>query len=596
MKKIILTNFSLILCFSTFFVQGQSLGDKIAPEIRAVLNNGIRSDVIVCFREHADLSRAKTIHGKSAKAQYVYQQLVETAGRSQANAIRLLRERQADANSFYLVNAIAVGNADAELINALAALPEVGYVAPDPSIHLPGPEMYANPVAERGAIEWGVQKINAPAVWALGYTGQGVTVGGADTGYDWMHPALKPHYRGYNAADGTADHQYNWHDAIHEISLLANDSVPGPFNNPCGLDAPAPCDDGSHGTHTMGTMTGNDNDGNQIGVAPGAKWIGCRNMERGNGKPSSYLECFQWFLAPTDLNNKNPDVTRAPAVINNSWYCSPLEGCSNPAIDELMRQAVINLRASGVVVVVSNGNFGGQGCASTYSPPAYFEESFSVGATESNDTIAGFSSRGPVMADGSFRLKPNVVAPGAAVRSSVPNNGYAHFWGTSMAGPHVVGLIALLLSAKPALAGEVDLIEDIIEQTAEPGFARIDCGNLPGHAYPNNTYGFGRVDALAAVQQALSTFPLSTAEQNNTLAVWIYPNPIQDDAVFDLQNAAGKTALELFSADGSRIFQKTWTAAHREFVQVSLSGRPKGVYFWKIRTENGYRSGKLARQ
>ena len=205
------------------------------------------------------------------------------------------------------------------------------------------------------------------------------------------------------------------------------------------MDSQEPCDDQGHGTHTMGTMIGSEGD-NQIGVAPDAQWCACRNMERGYGTPFTYIECFEWFLAPTDLNNENPDPSKAPHVINNSWGCPPTEGC-NPDNFELMNIVVNNLRAAGIVVVVSAGN-DGSGCGSVYTPAAIYEGSFSIGATRSNDTIAGFSSRGPVWSDGSNRLKPNVCAPGTNVRSSVPGGGYDYSSGTSMAGPHVAGLVA----------------------------------------------------------------------------------------------------------------------------------------------------------
>ena len=91
-------------------------------------------------------------------------------------------------------------------------------------------------------------------------------VGNGDTGMRWTHNALKPHYRGWNGS--TADHNYNWHDAIHS------------GGGDCGPNHQEPCDDGGHGTHTTGVAIGDDGAGNQIGVAPGAKWIGCRNMDQ----------------------------------------------------------------------------------------------------------------------------------------------------------------------------------------------------------------------------------------------------------------------------------------------------------------------------
>jgi subtilisin family serine protease len=129
-----------------------------------------------------------------------------------------------------------------------------------------------------------------------------------------------------------------------------------------------------------------------------------------------------------------------------------------------------------------------------------YDASFTVGATDSGDNIAGFSSRGPVTVDGSNRLKPDVSAPGVNIRSSVPGNGYAGGWsGTSMAAPHVVGVVALLISAHPELKGQVDGIERIIEHTAVPRTNSESCGGVAGTEIPNNTYGWGRVDALAAL-------------------------------------------------------------------------------------------------
>ena len=591
MKNLLLLGFASFAMTSMVFAQSPGTWqNKVDPEVRVALESGQTVNYLVIFQEQADLSAARQLTTKSAKAQYAYQTLVETAARTQTNAVRLLTEAQASANSFYLVNAIAVEHAGLDLTRRLAALPEVRSISLDPDTPFHGPVTTTPATADdRNTIEWGVQKINAPAVWALGYTGQGITVGGADTGYDWQHPAIKPHYRGYNSVTGTADNNYNWHDAIHENSPLSDTSS----MNPCGLNSPFPCDDNSHGTHTMGTMTGDDGQGNQIGVAPGAKWIACRNMERGNGKPSSYIECFQWFIAPTNLAGQNADPNKAPDVINNSWYCAPSEGCTSLAINELMRQAVINMRNSGIVVVVSNGNFG-PSCASTYGPPAYFEESFSVGATRIDDTIAAFSSRGPVTIDSSFRLKPNVSAPGQNVRSSVPNNGYANYSGTSMAGPHVVGLVALLLSARPDLSGQVELIENIVEQTAVPHADTASCGGVSGNARPNQAYGWGRVDALAAVNAALAvpTNQPSTAP----MSVRVAPNPVQDAVVFELQQVTGKTTLEIFNASGQRVFSKNWTVQNRELVPVNLEKQPNGLYFWQLRTAAGATGGKLVKE
>jgi subtilisin family serine protease len=218
-------------------------------------------------------------------------------------------------------------------------------------------------------------------------------------------------------------------------------------------------------------------------------------MDQGNGTPTTYAECFQWFLAPTDLAGNSPNPSLAPDVINDSWTCPPSEGCTDPNV---LRTIVENTRAAGIVVVASAGN-SGSGCSTIADPPAIYDASFSVGSTDSSDVIAGSSSRGPVTADGSNRPKPDISAPGVEIRSSYPVSSYRNLSGTSMAGPHIAGVVALLISAHPELRGRVDEIEALIEQTAVPRTSAQTCGGVPGTQVPNNTYGWGRVDALAAL-------------------------------------------------------------------------------------------------
>jgi len=465
--------------------------DKVEP--RLLQGAPATNEFLVILSEQADLSGATALKTKAAKGRYVFERLTEVAQRTQQPLLKTLQEKKLEYQPFWVANMICV-RGDLPAIQSLAQRADTARIVANSANRVP--DLLPVTAAPRitSSVEWNLSQVHAPDVWALGYTGQGVVVAGQDTGYQWNHPALINHYRGW---DGTnANHNYNWHDAIHG---------PNPHNtgdNPCGYNLTAPCDDNSHGTHTMGTMVGDDGAGNQIGMAPGAKWIGCRNMERGWGTSATYLECFQWFLAPTDLNDQNPDPSKAPDVINNSWYSDASEGTTNLFV---FQTAVENLRAAGVVVVVSAGNEG-SGC-STITSPAIYDASFSVGATDSGDNIASFSSRGPVTVDGSNRLKPNVSAPGVNIRSSVPVNSYAGGWsGTSMAGPHVVGLVALLLSAHPELRGQVDTIEHIIESSAVPRTDSQSCGDIPGTDVPNNTYGWGRVDALAALNLCDSNY------------------------------------------------------------------------------------------
>lgn len=448
------------------------------------------ADFIVWFGEQADLSEAYSLKTKTQKGEFVFRKLVETATQTQKNAILILNQAQSKHSPIIVVNAITC-RGGFSLVKALASLPEVKKILADPAVKM------EEPVRTKGSeriAEWGIQKIKADSVWQLGFTGNGVVIGGQDTGYDWEVPALKGKYRGWN---GTyAVHSYNWFDAVD--SLIAPNSSP----NPWGYSRLIPADDGFHGTHTMGTMVGSDG-ANQIGVAPAAKWIGCRNMDRGWGKPSSYTKCFNWFLAPRDSLGNNPNPALSPDVINNSWGCPPQEGCTTAGTYLLMEQAVNNLKAAGIMVVVSAGN-DGPACQSVASPAAIFENSFSVGATDINDQIANFSSRGPATTNGIYRVKPNISAPGVNVRSCVPSGWgtYTNLSGTSMAGPHVAGAVALVLSAIPSMKGQVTQIEDLLEDNAAHQISTDTCGQLQGQS-PNNTYGYGTINVLAAVAQAL---------------------------------------------------------------------------------------------
>ena len=443
-----------------------------------------RTSVLVHFRGRPDLSAAASIPDRAARRAFVVAALTDEADHAQAGAREDLRRLGVPFRTHFLANAIEL-QADAELSAALAARPEVLRVAPNRAFApLPAPRVELAP-RSAAAAEPNIEKVRATDLWARGFTGQGIVVGVSDTGFEWTHPALKTQYRGWDGA--AASHAYNWHDAIHD----------GPPGNPCGNDAPAPCDDVGHGTATAGLAVGGDGAGNAIGVAPGARLIGCRNMGLGAGTPARYLECFEWLLAPTDPSGANPRPDLGADVINNSWTCPELEGCTDP---EILREAVENVRAAGVAAVYAAGNTG-SGCYSLLNPPAIYAAAITVGATGLDDHIAFFSAVGPVSRDGSFRLKPDLVAPGLNVRTAAPGGLYTPtFTGTSGAAPHVAGAFALLWSAVPAAAGDVDATLGALEQTAAHLTGDFVCGSLTGEEVPNHVYGWGRIDVEAAYE------------------------------------------------------------------------------------------------
>ncbi len=440
------------------------------------------AEVLVVLTERADLDSLSPQVTKSARRRLVRDSLWDTALHSQRPLRQWLDDRGIPYRPFFIVNAILVSGADSALVDELAARPDVARIAANPRVRqiLPVPE--SPPATESGeAIEWNVAQIRAPELWALGITGEGVVVGTQDTGFDWEHPALIRQYRGWNGA--TASHDYNWHDSIHS------------GGGGCGPDSPVPCDDYGHGTLTTGVVVGDDSGGNQIGVAPGARWIGCRNMDEGVGTPATYLECLEFFLAPYPVGGTpaqgNPDL--APHVTNNSWTCPPSEGCDW----DTLQAAFEAQRAAGIMTVVAAGN-SGSSCSSVDIPPAIYDAVYTVGSTNLFGEISSFSARGPVLVDGSGRLKPDISAPGEDVRSSAAGGGYQSASGTSLASPHVAGAVALLWSASPTLIGRIDATEAIFNITAE-GWTSDQCGD-PADAVPNNVYGWGILDALAAYE------------------------------------------------------------------------------------------------
>jgi subtilisin family serine protease len=472
--------------------------EKISPHLlKKLAEEPFRGPVLVKMKAQADLSFATHLTTKIKKGRFVYDSLRVTALNSQKKFKSWLDFKKVQYRSFYIVNMVAIENATPELLAEISYRDDVSNIFGNPVVkqNLPKPQMKLFQEMEPG-IGQNLISVGANRVWdEFGNRGQGIVVAGQDSGVDWQHPALKNQYRGNQ--NGTVDHNYHWHDAVHQ--KFAESTTP----NQCGYELNAPCDDGEHGTHTMGTVVGTDGLENQIGMAPGAQWMACRNMDQGFGMPSTYIECFEFFLAPFAMN-ANPQTEgrpeMAPHVVNNSWGCPKSEGCTG---DEIL-PALQAMKAAGIMVVVSAGNSGSR-CETINDPPAYHTGNvLSVGAVDHrNGNIAPFSSRGPSSFD--HEPGPHVTAPGVNVKSSTPRGQYAQFgWsGTSMAGPHVVGEVALMWAANPALIGQIDETAAIIKDTSTAKQSTETCGGVPGTSIPNNTYGFGIINAYDAVVRAM---------------------------------------------------------------------------------------------
>jgi subtilisin family serine protease len=368
--------------------------------------------------------------------------------------------------SFWIVNALLVTGGQ-QALDAVTSAVGVSEVRARWSYQIPRP-FAGTQEATPDTIEWNVIRVGAPDVWEQFTTGEGIVVANVDTGVDFDHPALVNQYRG-NLGGGSFDHNYNWWDP----------------SNICPGDIP--CDNNNHGSHTMGTMVGDDGGANQIGVAPGATWMAAKGCEQFTCSDFALLSSGQFITAPTNLAGQMPRPDLRPHVVNNSWG-------TTDGTDQFYRATVQGWVAAGIFPQFSNGN-SGPSCG-TVGAPASYPESYGAGAFDINDVIASFSSRGASPIDGG--IKPDIAAPGVNVRSAFNGGGYGTFSGTSMASPHVAAVVALMWSAAPGVTGDITATRTFLDDTADD-HSFTTCG---GTLDNNNTWGEGIIDALEAVTAA----------------------------------------------------------------------------------------------
>jgi subtilisin family serine protease len=439
-------------------------------------NRGFYGDrLFVILRDQADLASIRQIGDIDERRSAAYQMLVQHANETQAGLRNTFDNLGVEYTPYYLVNAMEVHGGTLVRLY-LSTRPEVDRVIPSPRLRPVSSDaslvtMSGVETAPTG-VQWNVSRIGADKVWEeFGVRGEGIVIGQSDSGADVNHPELKETYRGNASGD-----DYNWLD---------------PWNG-----RPSPYDEGGHGTHTLGTIVGQ----NGIGIAPEATWFACANLNRNLANPALYLDCMQFMLAPFPQGGdpfSDGDPTRAADVLNNSWGCPELEGCDANALLD----AANHLRDAGIFVVVSTGN-DGPNCSTVSAPLSLYDSVFSIGAIDQFGEVAFFSSRGPVTADGSGRIKPDIAAPGVDILSSLPGGTYGSNSGTSMAGPHVVGAVALLWAADPSLIGDIDRTEQILIQAADPYTGSTSNGCFTGDV-PNAAYGYGVLDVYEAVKVAL---------------------------------------------------------------------------------------------
>lgn len=434
--------------------------DKLAPALRQEVESaqaGEMITVIVTLKRQADLRRISEVN-RTRQLERVVKALRRTADDEQRSLRALLEKRRSEGlvsriEPLWIFNGLVITTTPA-VIQEIAQRSEVLRITPNETI--PAPQM---PPTTVSLPEPNLTVINVPALWDLGLRGQGVVVANMDTGVDAAHPDLVAQWRG-----GTN----SWFD-------------------PNGEHPTTPTDVHGHGTWTMGVMVGRDAGGTAIGVAPEAQWIAVKIFnDGGSATVVGIHQGFQWLLDP-DGNPQTPD---APHVVNNSWAFGSV-GCNLEFQLDLRA-----LRAAGILPVFAAGNSGPN--SETSHSPANYPEAFAVGATNNSDGMYIYSSRGPSACGEGEMVFPEIVAPGVSIRSADLFGTYTTASGTSLAAPHVAGVLALLLSANPGLSPD--------QQAAALIQSAVDLGV----AGPDNDYGYGRLDALAAYYWLLSSIPTPT--------------------------------------------------------------------------------------
>lgn len=486
--------------------------DKIDSLLLQALNTKGSSDFVVEIAEKANLEAAYSMDWE-ARGEYAYRTLRETAERTQKPVVAYLDQHGIKYQSFFAANEVMVFGSDLIAVQSLAALNAVAYIRAPKTVYLHPPALFSQEMGPqkqlpKAALSWGLNDVHAPEFWsAFGLQGSGIIVANIDTGVQWNHPALAQSYKcGTNPSDPAC-----WYDPA----------------NICGGSA---CDNIGHGTHTMGTMVGDDDPDllYTVGMAPEAKWIACKGCESNSCSDFALNSCADWIVAP----NGNP--ANRPHIVNNSWGGGGGNTWYLPKVNAW--------RAAGIFPAFSAGNMG-SGCNSLGSPGDY-QESFASAAHDVTREAASFSSRGPSAFGHDPYTKPNISAPGVDICSAVPGNGWdCSYSGTSMASPHAAGAVALLWSCNPGLIGQMNQTFELLQNTSDtPGTG--NCG-APPDGEGNYTYGYGYLNVLAAGYMACRTGTLTGTVSDGSVGI--------AEAIVTADNGAGIVVNTRSGTDGSYI-------------------------------------------
>ncbi|MBI4872177.1 MAG: S8 family serine peptidase [Candidatus Riflebacteria bacterium] len=449
--------------------------EKLSPALQKALKSGARSvRVLVRMRGHRGAAPVANLTGAPAAMQLAVRR--DEARQAAASLLEYLQSSASETRSLpaapgsprasetaradagrptqlWIANSVCL-EASARTLDELAARPDVAGIYQDVRIQaIPRGELVRGGAADAAAAEagaqlWGLEKVGAARVWNVhGLRGEGIAVGHIDTGVDASHPAM-----------------------VGKV-LRFKDFVNGRAE---------PYDDDGHGTHTAGTLCGSG-----LGVAPAAKLIVAKALDStGTGMLSTLLAAMQWMLDP----DGDPATHDAPVCVSNSWGIERKAMTDLGAEETFFWDAVQAWRDAGTLPLFAAGNTG----AGTEVVPGVYPIALAVGATDALDGSPAYSAGGPSTWNGLTRIKPDLCAPGAAIVSAVPGGKMQSLNGTSMACPHVAGVVALVKQARPSVT--LSELGQILRSTLTD----------LGPAGADERFGAGQIDAMAAVNRALS--------------------------------------------------------------------------------------------
>ncbi|KAJ6635653.1 Bacillopeptidase F [Pseudolycoriella hygida] len=490
----------IVLVIVGLAAPASALGAHVAPDILENLELSPTTNILVTFKNARTASIAArfdalNLRSREARLNTLHAMYKDHADTIQADVLTLLKKAEGVKKHYtsqlWISAEIIVRDVDKEIVEQLRYHPDVESLLAEEFFPLLDTVEEFSYVREGDAnitnLQWGVQRVNADAVWRNGYNGQGIVVANIDTGVRHTHEALFSNYRGTI----TGSHNWNWFAPTQRTAI--------------------PSDKIGHGTHVAGTISGSQfmskkvlpvllsfqdpsnmcyvtGTVNGIGVAPGSQWIACRGCDGIFCSNFDLLECGNWVACPTFTDGTNPSCSQAPHVVNNSW--------GGERGDTFYNAILATWRTLNIDGIFSAGN-SGPNCDTVHSPSDR-PDAISVASTTVDDVISYFSSVGPTI-DG--RMKPDFACPGSDIVSAshLADNQYRSLSGTSMAAPHASGVAALIRSRNPSFNTnqvKAALIRGVRAITP----SGRTCGGVPDSVRPNHHVGAGLSDASAAVQ------------------------------------------------------------------------------------------------